>query len=429
MSPTVSHSGVCRISVTDTLFKRPSSQLAKAGFYVAVALFFYSTFFPFQFDFSPESVGQAIQGARLTPYWDQSRDRIHSLPDIAANILLTIPLGFFGLLTCRSRAACRAVTWGIIGLACGLLAETIQLAIPSRTPNLTDALNNCVGAWIGAVAACLVGGPLLELAGGTLLDRKKSYLLLLAVILTASMLAPFDLSLDVSHIGRALRSINNNPWQLGMEFGDIWLVMSQYAILGALAGAMIRSGDIVPLTSRKFAIAAVVFLPLVLEGAQFLVQSHTPGLRDLLLELLGTLAGLACGMFLPHMIRPSWGAALMASALVVAGLSPYGFVAWPARSTFEWVPLVEYYNRTTASALSDAVTGLLNYALLGGLLTLSFPRVRALVMVLAVAVAAATELAQTLIPMRSPGMTDILMAAFGAYAGYIICRNIETSRY
>lgn len=119
---------------------------------------------------------------------------------------------------------------------------------------------------------------------------------------------------------------------------------------------------------------------------------------------------------------------MLVLALILSGLSPYGFSSWSARSDFQWIPLVEYYDRTTASALADAICGLLNYALLGGLLALSFPKQKAQVVIYAVALAAAIELGQTMVPTRSPGVTDILIAALGSYVGLIICHNIEAAK-
>jgi hypothetical protein len=57
----------------------------------------------------------------IVPYWDIERGRIHGLPDIASNILITIPVGFFGFLYFdRNRKASRIAKWFVMGFALGL---------------------------------------------------------------------------------------------------------------------------------------------------------------------------------------------------------------------------------------------------------------------------------------------------------------------
>lgn len=72
--------------------------LCRYGFYISILLFVYGTLFPFHFDFTTQSLTNAWSHARTIPFWDAERGRIHSLPDMLANLLLTFPLGFFGFL-------------------------------------------------------------------------------------------------------------------------------------------------------------------------------------------------------------------------------------------------------------------------------------------------------------------------------------------
>jgi glycopeptide antibiotics resistance protein len=136
----------------------PLRTLVRLGFYFSVALFVYGTLFPSQFDFSPPSLSKAWPTAGFLPFWDAAHGRIHSLTDMAGNVLLTIPIGFFGFVRPGKQPALRRVAkWGVAGLALGLAAETIRLAIPARFSDITDAINNGVGRLAGAWAGHLLG--------------------------------------------------------------------------------------------------------------------------------------------------------------------------------------------------------------------------------------------------------------------------------
>ena len=108
-------------------------------------------------------------------------------------------------------------------------------------------------------------------------------------------------------------------------------------------------------------------------------------------------------------------------AIVAQGLSPYRFVDWASRSRFEWIPLVEYYNRTTGAALYDALSGLLMYALMA-----AFQPKRAAIL-WAVILAGGIETAQMFVANRFAGTTDILIAGIGGWLGYVISSSIADS--
>jgi VanZ like family len=72
-----------------------------------------------------------------------------------ANILLYVPLGFFGLFVWRSVPAAT-----LCGVLLTVLVETCQYDIVGRAGSLTDIRNNSLGGLLGAVAAALrVAGP------------------------------------------------------------------------------------------------------------------------------------------------------------------------------------------------------------------------------------------------------------------------------
>jgi VanZ family protein len=80
---------------------------------------------------------------------------------------------------------------------------------------------------------------------------------------------------------------------------------------------------------------------------------------------------------------------------------------------------VEYYRQTTGAALYDAMAGLLNY----GLLTAIWPK--RISIFGAVVLAGGIEAAQIFVATRSAGITDILIAGIGAWAGFSICQAMN----
>jgi glycopeptide antibiotics resistance protein len=267
--------------------------------------------------------------------------------------------------------------------------------------DITDALNNGIGAFAGAFAAAIFGEFLLDLFSGSLMDRRRTRFFILAAIIMAGMLLPFDFSMDVSGMWASVKAFRLNPWELGTPISDEWIQMAEFAILGALAGSIKK--------------ARITFLalamPLVFEAMQILVESHALSLRDFMMNVGGVAAGIAAASLTPALVRPITGFVLMSLALIAQGLSPYHF---GGRGHFEWIPLVEYYTRTTGAALYDAMSGLLSYALLAIL----WPR--RIVVVWAVLMSGSIEAVQIFIPTRSAGITDVLIAAIGAWAGYIL---------
>ncbi len=386
----------------------PLLELCRYAFYLSVLLIIYGTLFPFQFDFSAQNLSDAWANAGLTPYWDAGRGRIHSLPDMVSNVLLTIPLGFFGFLWFgRNGNSQRCARWFAVGALLGLFSEIIQLGISSRVSGITDVLNNGLGAFLGALAAALYGSKILDLFSGALYDRKQTSLLILLAIVIAGMMMPFDFGMDIGQLKSSLKQLWRNPWELGKPIEDEWIQMVEFAMLGALASSM----------NRKRLMVSALLLPFILEPMQMLVASHSPSLRDLTMNFAGVLGGVLSARLIPCIVRPMTGFLLLSLAIIAQGLSPYRFVEWESHLHFEWTPLVEYYFQTTSAALYDAMSGLLTYALLAAL----WPR--RITILWAILLAGSMEVAQLMLPARFSGTTDIVIAAIGACAGYAITKS------
>jgi VanZ family protein len=378
-------------------------RLCRAGFYLSALLVLYGALFPFHFEIS----NVAWSSFRLVPFWDAARGRIHSLPDMLSNILLTVPFGFFGFIVFgKPKKIQSAIKWFFAGLCLGLLAELIQLSIPSRMSDITDALNNGIGTLIGAVFASLCGAQIIDLLSGSMLDRKHTYLLLLIGITAAGTLLPFDFGLDVSHVESAVKQLWNNPWRSGIPIQDEWIQMAEFIMIGAIAG-LIRKPRVVFLA---------LTLPFILKLVQFLVESHAPSGRGIVMNFVGAAGGLIAARLAPALVRARVGFALMNLAITAQGLSPYRL---GVRSRFEWIPLVEYYHQTTGAALYDALTGVLTY----GLLVALWPKKSSILW--AIALASGIEVTQMFVVGRYAGTTDIVIAGIGAFIGYYVSKNIQ----
>ncbi len=382
--------------------------LCRYGFYLSVLLLFYGTLFPFHFDFSLPALTQAWSQFGFIPFWDVARGRIHSLPDMLSNALLTFPMGFFGILWFgRERKLRGLLKWFLLGFVLGLLSEVIQLAIPSRMSDITDALNNGLGAFAGAAFASLFGARIIDLLSGSLLDKRSTNFLILTCVAMASMLLPFDFGMDVSHVGSSLRNLWENPWESGIPIQNEWVQLAVFLMIGAAAA----------LISKSRVVLFALVLPFILESMQFLVESHAPSARDVVMNFAGVAAGIAAARTIPNMVCPTAGFVLMNAALIAQGLSPYHF---GAPSHFEWIPLVEYYNQTTGSALYDAMAGILSYGLLAAL----WPRKTTILW--SIALSAGIEFAQIFIPTRYAGITDVAIAGIGAWAGYMVSKALTS---
>lgn len=80
----------------------------------------------------------------------------YNLRDILQNILLMLPLGFFGVLSSKRFKPKNLITYFIFGILLSSLIESIQLTIGDRYSQYWDIICNSVGLLIGAITASLL---------------------------------------------------------------------------------------------------------------------------------------------------------------------------------------------------------------------------------------------------------------------------------
>ncbi len=414
-----------------TLPLEASRLLSTYGYHFSVLVFCYGALFPFTLDISNRHLLDSWSHISLIPYWDTPGGRMHGIPDIAANILLSVPLGFFGFMYRTEKNKSWALwKWFAIGMTLGLAAEILQLAIPGRSSGTTDMLNNGIGALAGAAMARAFGKRVLDFLTGSTDERRNIYLWML-ISSMVFIVGPLDIDPDYfSRFNSGLAALTAGSWHSVSAIGQEWVQMAGFALIGALASRLAVPGrrKRSPM-SIGCAVALVALLPLALGCARLLVEAHPPLLHALVIDLLGSIAGFTVGFGMPAAVRAPMGLLVMNLALIAAGLSPFRFAAWSRQPPFQWIPFYEYCSRRTPIALYDLVLTMVSFAMLGGLLQLSLARNRrGFVVAYAMILAAGIEFAQTFLPTRSAGVTDILMACLGAWAGALFCASVQSSR-
>jgi glycopeptide antibiotics resistance protein len=400
--------------------------LCRYGFYFSVSAYLYAVLFPFRFDFSWNHLSTALSGVILIPFWDPQRS-FRIVPDDLANILLTIPLGFSGFLYCRNKS-CRILRWWILGLCFGLAAEILQLGILTRATVLSDAINNSLGAVLGAAIASVIGRRTLEFFTGTAAERRNVYLWMMIWCIVA-MLGPYEIGPDYAPHFHSMLTFRE-PGSAESLYGEEWLQMAGFALIGALAIRLAVPGRRKRTARQPAAAAALVLVfPVIMHGARILTGARPPSINELALNIFGALAGAFASLFIPPALQALSGFALFTLALIVAGLSPYAFSPWAKTSPFQWIPFYEFCAFRTPASLYEPVLSLVSFAILGGFLRLSFPRWRQWHVVLySIGFAAAIEFIQTFLKVRTAGTGDIILAGAGAWAGAYVCAAVQSAR-
>jgi VanZ family protein len=402
-----------------------SERLCRRAFFLFLLLFVYGTLFPFYFNLEPEYLARAWAQVRLVPYWNLSSESTYGFPDIVSNILFGLPLGFFGYLWLAGNRGQSILKWGFIGLSLGCAVELMQLSIPYRTTSATDALNDGLGSLLGAILARYLGKPILAVLMGTWEEPRQTRALLLLCVLLLCTLGPLDLTFNISDIEGDLDNLMRDPWKRLAPLGDEWILAASFTIFAAMIGSLLMSGKAPLGVPRPYALPLLLLLPWALEMGQFLVASRLPSIREPLVASLACCLGLLAARSAPALVRPLTGLLLMTAAILAFGLSPFVFEAQEGTSSFQWIPLLEYYLHTSAGSLYDAGFGLLSFALFAACFRASFGSSRLATIAAALGLATVMEIIQMYVPYRYPGTTDIAIAALGALIGDVVESNIE----
>ena len=288
---------------------------------IAILLILYGSLYPFHFE------SRHLAGAPawlLFHSWPSAMDRSVWV-DAAVNILIYIPLGFFGGLSIgRSKAL-------LLGCSLSAAIEMLQLYDFSRTCSSLDLVTNTVGTAAGICLAHLYGRKIERLLTESTMrsSLRPSPALLLLCFWIGALSFPLIPQLRLS------------PWRakvallLHPSFSLLEIVTAVFAWL-----AVARLLEEIRLGRRGLA------LMMLLVPGKFLVANRTFTWS----ELAGTgSAWILWTTWLVRKQRRSWWLAWMAVALLlVRGLAPFYWHS-PA-SPFSWVPFAGFFETDKNSA-------------------------------------------------------------------------------
>lgn len=277
-------------------------------------------------------------------FLDPLAHSIVSSPDMLANVLLYMPLGFIVALHRRWHSIFLAVA---IAAAISLSLETAQAFLPGRYSSLLDIATNVFGAGLGAAMALLVAWPMHMLDRSVLTqlqhDRVAWLGLTALAVWVCAQLLPFVPSLDVANLKAGLRPLWQ-AWQ-GSQPVSLW----RGAVYATATAALTVTG-ISALRARYWngmvaaALLAVLPLKVLVIGRQLSPEA-----------LVGTLAGVALGLALQTCgYRRALGSAVLCIVVYIAAEALQPGAAGTAMHAFNWLPL--------QAQMSQPVNGLANLA-------------------------------------------------------------------
>lgn len=311
----------------------PLNRLAALGYALALV---YGTLYPFSEWTAPDR----CELLELVSRWPTQI----SLIDLATNLLIYLPLGFFLFWPLRPRfGSATAVAVATTAGACVSFAlEIIQVFIPARVTSLLDLIANTLGTAIGAIAASsfvpelLPGRYLQRWRGRWLRDGRTTYVGVAALGLWAvSQLSPFVPSADLGFLKTGLRpvwSTFRNPALFDFHRAAVYVLA--VCGLGLLASVLIRPNKNVS-SLFSAAVLGVLFLKIPVMTRQLSSEA-----------LVGSAGGLLLFALLRQQARPT-------RAFLSAGCVLGSYIADGLRSStdalqrFEptpmnWVPFADY---------------------------------------------------------------------------------------
>jgi VanZ family protein len=385
---------------------------------------------------------EAWKTFRATQFFDNGSDQ---RPDWIANLLLTMPLGFFagGFAMSRRDTASRVPGVVLALLLCLTVVFAVkyaQLFFPPRTVSLNYIVAQSLGVCIGTVAFPMIHAKAPVLAA--LDDRARLKLLLDLSIagFVAFALFPFDIVLSASDLTERLselaRSLMAQPWpeRSTVMRGILAAAAVASAIPVGMRLAMRRDKPSLP----RVALVGTGWMLLLL-AVSALMLSTNASLATLALRVLGLVAGASVLRWLQSqdLERGRLALARLVPLLAVAYLLLLAYVQdllqphWrtPAEALAEldpraMLPLWHYYIVTKVHAAQDLAAHAAMYAPIGVMAWLRAGHGRGgawKVGLLAALLALFVEAARGLLPGREPDPDAVIVAALAAALAFRAC--------
>ena len=346
----------------------------------------YGSLYPF--DFSVPTGGPGPVSVLLGSWADRP-----SRGDFLANILLYMPLGFFGMLSFpRSVGFWRRLLLVVAGgAALSVTMELTQYYDVGRDTEATDVYANTIGTLIAAPVAMLfsdrAGLPLFP----DIMARPVPTLLIAAW--AGYRFYPFVPTIDLHKYWHALRPVILDPIPAAYPLyrhASIWLTL--FVLIEAIFGRR-RSAMLAPLFAAFVLSARVLIIAAILSAAEVVGALVAVCLWPLLLGL-------------NQRLRSALVFLLLGSYVVMERLEPFQFA--PFARPFGWVPFNAFMN----GAVEVDVLSFMEKCFLYGSLLFLLGRAGTRPVFAAILVAGmlfATSWAETYLPDRSAEITDALM--------------------
>ena len=430
---------------------------------LAAAFVVYGSLMPFDFE-GPISLERAVTtlGHSLAGPFSRS--------DFAANILLFLPVGFFGAATLANhrsglvRWSLAAVALLVFSLALSVGVELLQAFLPMRTSSLYDVTAEMAGAVIGLVAWRALCS---EIARWT--DRwsvgdrggiARGALMIYTAARALLLLWPLDVTLDLGGLAHKFRTggvVLNPLHSPALRLDDLpstlmaGLLAVPVGIWLAVAGLGGRGRR-----SSWLGVSLAVGFFLIVEAAQFFILSCRADSAEFLVNAAGAAVGvlLAAAFVRPAAsARTTVPAASMSNAVPIIGLAAalafYAIYNW---SPFDFrfsgdlvrsrignlvgVPFYGYYINPEFKALDDALIKISIAVPIGVFLALWLGRgvqayrriVTGASLFLVVCFLTVVEAGQVILPSRYADDSDIILAFCGVVAGLWLTSALTARR-
>jgi VanZ family protein len=367
---------------------------------ITIAVIVYGSLYPFQFRIPTTGGGpiKALADSRLTAF---------GAGDFIANVLLYIPLGYFGVLALACSPGLRLLIVIICGTLLSAAVELVQHFDAERMTSAADIYANSAGTVLGSLAATVLSRPL-HIPLMAAFSQKPIPAALIAAW-TGYRLYPYIPTIDLHKYWNALKPVVLHPvfaFEAIYSHTTIWLTI--FALIEMLVG------------HRGAAVLAILFCAFILTARILIVGTMLS---------ISEVAGAAVAIcVLPLLLRLSSQQkavslfALLGVAVVIGRLQPFELASVPR--DFEWLPFLSLMK----GSLAINVMSLFEKSFLYGSLIYLFTAAGGRLSTAAATVGLslfATSCTQMYLPGRSAEITDATIALLLAI-GFALIR--ETSR-
>jgi glycopeptide antibiotics resistance protein len=417
----------------------------------------YVSLIPFDFrSVAWDEAWNSFRSGVLTVSWGSL-----SRSNFLANVLLFIPIGFFGtgallvdrhLPPTRGAAPLSVLAWAV---GVSLVAEFLQVFEADRIPHYADVWAQAVGAAVGILGWVLAGSYLTNWFRSTAHrsrdDRLARVLEAYVIFWMFIQLAPFDINADLGFIAQRLRALlaESIPWREPgvVPVRALWNVAATTVAAIPIGVAFLVAG--MGRGQRRSVTSAIGYgcaIITLIEAAQFLLVSHTPSVDDVLVGCAGVAIGvigsarvLARGRVAstPRSASVAWVVlAVWAIFIIAYHWQPYDFtldsrLVQRKLASMSLLPFAGYYRGSELKAFSDLLLkvwlSLPLGAAAGWAMFRQTPGRVAFTawFVLATGFFAGVEAGQLLLPSRVPDPTDVLTGVVTSGLGLWLARWVD----